>query len=349
MKTGPDETTTPRSGDITELARLADETDGCLTIAQIRAAGYSKREVATLTRRGILRRALIGVYVIGRPTLTHAQVIRAALLALGPTAHVAGRTAFELRGVERPHRAGHFWIAVVGGQRRPRRTTRIPLDSTGRYAVIHVVRANGPVETEQVRGVPVARVARALVDVAKRETASMLRRVVREADYQELLTETELAGELDRNRHGSRALRLALPKGPLTRALSGTPDSRAVHRLLRELIARGVTPTAVNQPLRLGEVEYRPDILCRFDGGGLVVEADGPQHDIPERKAEDAIRDATLAAYGIDTLRIRTSAIRRNAGACAQQVVDRLDALRPSTNDVRPHGPLDRSPPGRSP
>ncbi len=62
------ETTTSRSGDITELARLADDTDGCLTIAQLRAAGYSKREIATLTRRGIVRRVFIGVYVLARTT-----------------------------------------------------------------------------------------------------------------------------------------------------------------------------------------------------------------------------------------------------------------------------------------
>lgn len=332
------ETTTSRSGDITELARLADDTDGCLTIAQLRAAGYSKREIATLTRRGIVRRVFIGVYVLAQTTLTHAQVIRAALLALGPTAHVAGRTALELRGVERPHRAGHFWIAVVGGQRRPRRTTRIPLDATGRHAVIHVVRAAGPVETEHVRGFPVARVARALVDVAKRETASMLRRMVREADYQRLLSASDLADEFDRRRHGARALRHALPRGPLAAALCGSADSRAAHRLLRALLERGVAPTSVNEPLRLDELECRPDILCRFDGGALAIEADGPQHDIPERKDEDAARDATLAAHGIETLRIRTSAIRRDAAACADLVLRTLERLGAPSFDQHPAG-----------
>lgn len=314
-----------RTDDITELARLAEPTDGCLTTTQIRAAGYSKREIATMARRGILRRVFIGVYVLATTALTHAQVVRAALLALGPGAHAAGRTALELRGVERPHRAGHFWIAVVGGQRRPRRMTKIPVDTTGREAVIHVLRAAGPVETEIVHGLRVAVVARALVDVARRESSSMLRRMVRESDYLRLLEEHALARELDRNRHGSRALRAALPKGPLARAFTGSADSRAAHRLLRALIARGVVPTSVNEPLRLTGFTCRPDIL--FVLHGLAVEADGPQHALPERQAEDAERDATLAAHGIETLRILTSSIRRDVDACADLVMARLNAL----------------------
>lgn len=316
----------PRIDDITELARLADATDGCLTVQQIRACGYSKREIATLTRRGVLRRVFIGVYVLATTALTHAQTVRAALLAAGPGAHVAGRTALELRGIAKPHRAGHVWIAVVGGQRRPRRTTRVPLDTTGRPARIHVVRAAGPVETEQIHGIPVATVARALVDVAKRESASLVRRLVREADYRRLLVEAQLASELDRNRHGARVLRAVLPKGPLARAFSGSADSRAAHRLLRALIARGATPTSINEPLRVEELECRPDFL--FVDPWLAVEADGPQHDIPERRAEDAARDAALAAHGIETQRIRTSAIRRDVDACADLVVSRLEALR---------------------
>lgn len=315
-----------RIDDITELARLAEPTDGCLTVAQIREAGYSKREIATLARRGVLRRVFIGVYVLATSKLTHAQVIRAALLALGPTAHVAGRTSLELRGIEQPHRAGRFWIAVVGGQRRPSRMTKVPLDATGRPAIIHVLRAAAPVETETIRGVPVAKVARALVDVARRESSALLRRMVRESDYRRLLEEHELAGELDRKRHGSRALRLALPKGPLSRALTGSPDSRAVHRLLRELLRRGVVPTSVNEPLEVEGRSCRPDLLLM--DGRLIVEADGPQHDLPDRKAEDDERDGMLARHGLETLRIRTSAIRRDVGRCADTVITRLEERR---------------------
>ncbi len=321
-----------RIDDITELARIAEPTDGCLTTAQIRAVGYSKREITTLTRRGILRRVFIGVYVLATTAISHAQVIRAALLAGRRNAHVAGRTALEVRGVERPHRGGHFWIAVVGGQRRPLRITLVPLDATGRPALVHFVRAAGPVETEIVSGVPVAKVARALVDVARRESASMLRRMVRESDYQRLLDEGELATELDRKRSGARALRLALPKGPLARAFRGTADSRAMHRLLRALAERGVIPTSVNQPLRLTDFECRPDAL--FGPEGLAVEADGPQHALPERKSEDAERDAILAAHGIETLRIETRAIRRDVDACADTVISRLRELRQQGRDA---------------
>lgn len=311
-----------RVDDVTELARLAAETDKCLTYRQIRECGYTRKEIATLVRRGILRRVLIGVYVIASATITHQQLIRAALLAAGPTAHVAARTALEMRGAATHHRGGHIWIAVTRGQRRPLRRTRIALDSTGRTAVIHFVRAVAPVTTELINGVPVALTARALVDTSARESTSMLRRIIREADYRRLLDVDELAAELDRQRHGSRKLRATLPTGPLASAFAGGADSRAAHRLLRALLARGVRPHAINEPLRAGDFECRPDFWFLHEQ--LVLEADGPHHELPARKAEDDHRDAQLARFGIRTVRVKTREIRRNVEACVDEVVDAL-------------------------
>ncbi|MEH3054182.1 MAG: AbiEi antitoxin N-terminal domain-containing protein [Patulibacter minatonensis] len=307
-----------RLDDIGALARLAADTDGCLTVAQLRAQGYGGRAVTTLVRRGILRRVFIGVYAMATAALTHQQAIRAALLAAGPNAHVSGRTALELRGLAKPDRAGRIWITVVGGQRRPLRMTMVPLQSTGRPAIVHVLRATGPLETEHHGGLPTTSIPRALVDAAARETTSMLRKIVREADFHEQLDAGTLADELDRRRHGSKALRNALPAGPLAAEFTGSADSRAAHRLLRGLLDRGIVPTRVDRPLRVGMVECRPDFW--FLGEQLVVEADGPHHEHPERKAEDEARDAALREHGIETMRIETATIRAALSRCVDDV-----------------------------
>lgn len=308
-----------RVDDIGELMRLAAKTDGCLTVHQIRECGYTKTEISTLVRRGILHRPLVGIYVIGATMLSHAQAIRVALLAVGSTAHVSGRTALELRGAVAHHRGGRFWIGVIGGQRRPIRITLMPLSSTGRPAMIHFVRVGRTAPIESHRGLPIAAVPRALIDAAARESSSMLKRIVREMDFLRLLEERPLSDELDRRRHGSRALRGALPAGPLTAALAGSPDSRAAHRFVRGLLARGVTPTSVDQPLRVGGRELRPDVWHAREK--VVFEADGPQHDLPERRAEDEARDAHLADQGIATMRFKTSRIRRELERCLDEAM----------------------------
>lgn len=308
-----------RIDDIGALVRCADPTDGCLTVHQIREFGYTTKEIRALVRRGLLRRVFRGVYVVATVRLSHQQVIRCALLAAGPSSHVAARTAFEIRRAAQPHRGGHFWIGVVGGQRRPIRRTQVALDSTGRVAIVHFIRVSGTVTTEMVHGVPVAAVGHALVDVAARESASMARRIVREADYLGLLDEEDLGTAFDRGRKGTRAARAVLPRGPLVTALAGGPDSRAAYRLIRALIERGYPPTSVNRPMRLEGQEFRPDsYYAKYD---VVLEADGPQHRREERRERDQARDAVFSRAGIETVRVETERIRRHLTSAVDEVV----------------------------
>ncbi|MBO9531688.1 MAG: DUF559 domain-containing protein [Solirubrobacteraceae bacterium] len=296
--------------DLAQIVALADSSDRCITVHQLRGLGYTAKKIRVLTRRGFLQRVFRGVYVVATAELNDAQVIRCALLAAGASAHVAARTALEVRKAAAPHRGGQFWIGVVGGQRRPRRATGVRLGRTGRPAIVHFIRVAAPVETEMIGGVSVACVGHALVDTAVRESKSMLRRIVHEADYLQLLDEDELNRTFDRKRRGTGALRRAIPAGPLTAALTGGPDSRAAHRLVRALVARGFVPTSVDQPLRVEGGEFRPDILFLHELRRLAVEVDGPQHRKPHRRALDKARDAILARARIDTLRIETDRIR---------------------------------------
>ncbi len=44
-------------------------------------------------------------------------------------------------------------------------------------------------------------------------------------------------------------------------------------------------------------------------GAKLIIEVDGPRHDLDENQRHDALRDAWFASQGYRTLRIRNSAI----------------------------------------
>jgi very-short-patch-repair endonuclease len=54
----------------------------------------------------------------------------------------------------------------------------------------------------------------------------------------------------------------------------------------------------------------------------IVIEADGSQHQLRDRKAKDALRDADLTAAGYRVFRFTGSQINADASACVQRVVD---------------------------
>ena len=316
--------------DIGALVELASATDGCITTAQLHELGYKVHEIRELIRRGIIRRVLRGVYVVATQALTLRQARRAALLVAGPDSHLFGRTALDHARIAKPHREGHLWIGTTHGQRRPLRTMKVGLVDSGRRPVVHIVRCPATVPLTTVDGLPSATVARALVDVAAREPIARVKGYVREADFLTALHTDELWDELDLGRPGSAALQTVLPAGPLATSLRGGAESRAEYHLLRGLLDRGMEPPAVNDTRFFDGREVRPDLAYWLRG--LLVEVDGPHHEHPARRAEDEERDAFLAQFGLETVRIPTRDVRRHLADCVDRVERALAARhRPST------------------
>jgi hypothetical protein len=79
--------------------------------------------------------------------------------------------------------------------------------------------------------------------------------------------------------------------GPRYRSLT---EAR-VHRMLEEL---GLHP-AVNATVAGSE----RDLVL----GKVIIEVDGPQHDLPGQRASDAVRDDAARRAGYDVRRLRTS------------------------------------------
>ena len=83
---------------------------------------------------------------------------------------------------------------------------------------------------------------------------------------------------------------------------------------------------------------YIADFYC--DEIRLVVEADGPVHDLPERQARDGRRDAWLKDHGILVVRLPQEEILMATDRALKRVVRALaEAGRstPARTAVRPH------------
>lgn len=103
--------------------------------------------------------------------------------------------------------------------------------------------------------------------------------------------------------------RLPRMRGPAT-------NTAIEQRLQGALIAAGIGFTA--QSLLLSR--YLVDV--EVSQARIVIEADGSQHQLRDRKAADAARDAELRAAGYRVFRFTGSQINRDAAECVRRIVD---------------------------
>jgi hypothetical protein len=132
---------------------------------------------------------------------------------------------------------------------------------------------------------------RTILDLAAALDPERLERLVAEARYLRLASETELRGQLERNpgRPGGPALRavLGLPGGPRR---TRSPAEQQMLRLLRDA---GVEGYEVNARIH----GYEVDLLWREEG--LAVEIDGyGAHGGRVAFERDRLKAATLEARG---------------------------------------------------
>jgi very-short-patch-repair endonuclease len=204
----------------------------------------------------------------------------AAVLAFGTrTVLTHGSAAYLFGMAPRPHRDVH----VTGPDRRSRRGIRLhrsPLT---------------PAEVTRRHGVPVARPARTLVDLAAVAAGLLVERAVEDALRRRLVTRAALDAEASLRRPGSARIQqlLALERAPaLTR-------SEAERRLVELIRAAGLP--APDHNVRVMGLEV--DMLWREQG--LVVEVDGfAYHSGRAAFERDRVRDARLAADGLRVMRI---------------------------------------------
>jgi predicted transcriptional regulator of viral defense system len=266
--------THPRTDAI--IAAVSGRQYGVITTAQLHAAGLNDSGVSKRVKAGRLHPLYRGVYAVGHNNLSQEARWMAATLAAGQGAVLSHLAAAKHWNIWRRRAAGID--VLVQGNRRKREGFRAHrcrnLDK--RDVTIH-------------RGIPITTVPRTLVDLARTLTAAQLANVIHEAAF--------------RNRFDEHKTREAMARAPgrdltnLHAALQAHASGSAGTRsdLEDQFLARAEGTPLVNTKI---EVDfYWPD-------QNLVVEIDGPGHDRPRTRAEDARRDAALKAAGVTVVRI---------------------------------------------
>jgi hypothetical protein len=176
------------------MAALAARQFGRVRYDQLLAAGVSGRTIGRWRSDGYLHRVLPRVYAVGHAARSVEADLAAAALYAGPGAMLGAATALWWLGllkyppqqicVSSPRRIMDVGNVVVHGRRRLKR-------------IWH-------------RGLPVTTASQAIMDFAASGSFDLLRLVLANADYHDLLDVQRLQGMTGRGIQGSTALREAL-------------------------------------------------------------------------------------------------------------------------------------------
>ncbi len=273
-------------------AAIARRQQGVVSVAQLIAAGLSRRAIQHRARCGRLHRLHRGVYAVGHRAITIEGRWMAAVLAYGPGSLLSHRDAAALWGIleriERPI------DVLVSGRHRPRRG----------LAPHHTAAVHPDDRTERL-GIPVTGVARTLLDLCDVAPRRRVQRAFKEADRLQLL---DWAG-------------LAALRGPA--AVLRSPLEQRFLALCREA---GLPEPETSARIAGREV----DMLWRQ--AGVVVELDGYSFHRGRGGFErDRRRDASCSMPAYSRSESPSGASRRTppevaaVGACSPVTYTRAD------------------------
>ncbi|MGH2843069.1 MAG: DUF559 domain-containing protein, partial [Solirubrobacteraceae bacterium] len=284
---------------------------GVITLRALWELGFTKEEVRGFVRHGDLRRLHRGVYADGRNRLSDDAHLRAALLALGPGAWLAGRTAAAVWGLDAISLA-RIEVGVVAA-------------STPRHAGLAILRVSErPHRSEVVRrrGLRVSAVPRMLCELAPRASSQELRSLIDETARLGLLDLTAVAQTLARHqrRSGVGTLRRALQAYvPMPRRRSG------LERSFDRWLAQHPEFPEPQRNVRLGPWE----LDCHWPEQRLVLELDGRAYHIAAADFErDRLKDAWLQRHGQRILRVSDDRWRKDRAGVHDDLIAMLALAR---------------------
>ncbi len=257
-----------------QLAETAARQHGVVTAKQLdmTSGAISKR-----LRAGSLHRVHRGVYAVGHNRLSEKGAFMAAVLAAGKDAALCGLSAAVLwQAWRRKVREIHV---LVPRDHRPHPGF-----------VIHTTRHIHPSDVTIHDGIPITTMSRTLVDLTDTLTTHQLANVIHEAAFRNRFNRTATLAAMARA-NGRRNL------AKLAQAIQGNSPGTRSDLEDRFLSLIGDLPEPrVNTKIAGLEVDFAYD--------DLVIEIDGPGHDRPRTRREDAARDAILQAAGYSVLRL---------------------------------------------
>jgi very-short-patch-repair endonuclease len=285
------------------IAQLASAQHGVVHRRQLLRLGVGRRAIDHRRACGRLRNVHPGVYAVGSDARTFHARLSAALLSLGPDSVAGELSAAALRGIT-PAPRGPVCAIVP----RPRRW---------RLGVIIRRAQVPPEEIEVVAGIPATTVARTLLDLA---TAGIdgLPRILREAEFNGLVTDAEIEATLDRHPYLPGRRQLAQLIG---RAHGRAARTRSSHedRFLRFCAQHDLPLPEVNTVLLVGGRRYEVDFLWR--DAGLVVELDDrASHGGAVAFERDRTRDRALITVGLTPMRVTPAQLAEAPHDLAEQI-----------------------------
>lgn len=295
-------------------ARLAADQEHVVSRRSLYAAGVPRWLVRLEVRVGRWQLGGRQTVVLHNGPLSAAARRWVAVLEAGPRAALDGVTALQAAGVA-ALADDLITVAVPKGTRR-RCLSGVRFRETRRYREADVVRAGIPRTTPAVAALHAALWAR-----TDREATCLLTLVVqqglaRSGDLSDAATAVR--------RHPRRRL--------IARTVLDLSDG---CRSLGELdVARAMRGRGLPEPVRQS-VRRRPSgtqyLDADFPEHGVTLEIDGSQHDLPDQRLADLLRDMGLAAETRTVVRIPLVAWRLDESA----VLDGLEALFRSRGWVR--------------
>jgi hypothetical protein len=290
----------PKSDAKIRVARLAARQVGRVRYDQVRALGTGHATISAWRQSGFLHWELPRVYAVGHPGRSVESDLAAAVLYAGPGAMLSHGTAIwwldllkypppEIH-VSTPRRIQSIGHIIVHDRRRIRRAWR--------------------------KGLPVTTPSRAILDFAATGPHDLLRLVLANADYHDLLDVHELQKLTGRGVDGSAALndalRIHLPQLAYTRS-----DNEIL--LLTFCESQHVPIPEMNVYLH----GFLVDALWRKQH--LVVEIDGHRgHRTPAQLYDNHRRDLALRAKRFVVLRYARRQFIETPAAVAEDVLFHL-------------------------
>ncbi|MCW2956300.1 MAG: hypothetical protein JWO69_1169 [Thermoleophilia bacterium] len=286
------------------VARLANRQHALGTREQLRALGMTWSAIRWRLTHGRYFDCGHGVYAIGHKPTSLAARRMAAVLSVGDGAALARRSAAHSHDLV-PFAPPRIDVVVA---RRHRGVAGID---------VHFARNLPESDVVARDGIPVTSVTRTILDLGSEMTPIELAQVMHQAAR--------------RRRLNIRALQRALRSGQgrpgmlvVQRALilyqSGSVGARSKLELRFDasLTRAGVTGRRLNI-----EVAVRGELLevdQVYASNRLCVEVDGPDHDLPAVRREDARRDRLLRAAGWRVVRVSYAEIEGHVDEAIERV-----------------------------
>ncbi|OXM52232.1 hypothetical protein CFP71_24025 [Amycolatopsis thailandensis] len=266
--------------------------DGVAARAKLVALGHSHSWISRRCREGgPWRRPIPGVILLTNGTPTRRQLLKVALTHAGPAAMLTGVQAARLYGVRRlpPERRAHTLI--------PHRSKV----ATWGFAIVErTIHLPEPVEID---GLPVAPLARALIDAARRmDELQAVREMIHDAVHRGLCTPEELREELAQ----ASTIGSALPRIVIG-ALQDGVDS-AVEQWLETVLERSGLPTPIRKvELRTSDGEIVGVADAWWPKAGVAIQI---RYDEVALERDKAPEIPSLVAEGLIAVQVSPARLR---------------------------------------